>query len=101
MSPWLLGMTLLSRSTSSRVGMSSVRISRKRDANALSSGQRPERVVPSMGVRAGAGAEYEGRFDLPRTDHLPPCYISLRFGDLVGCCPCLEDLLQMDDDGEA
>ncbi len=82
--------------------MSSQRISRKRDANKLTEGlDRPPRgVIAYEGVRAGAGAGSEGRFDLPRFAHAPPCYISLRFGELVGCCICLEDLLQMDDDGQ-
>ncbi len=70
---------------------------RKRDRN--KAGHGAPSVVPSMGVRAGAGRETvdeEGIFDLPLFEHNGYCFVSFKSGKQVDCCECLEYVLGMD-----
>ncbi len=60
-------------------------------------------MLPSMGVRAGAGAEIgsaTGRFILPFYKHLGPCFVSFKSGIQDDACICLQDVLGLED-GEA
>ncbi len=59
-------------------------------------------MVPSMGVRAGAGAKTKlgdetGRFVLPFYEHTGSCFVSFKSGIQDDACICLQDVLGLED----
>ncbi len=53
-------------------------------------------VLPSMGVRAGAGVKVEDEvFELPFFDECTQCFVHFRSGEQVDACMCLSHVLGM------